>query len=438
MLGLYRLLTVLLGPAVAVYLRRRQRAGREHPERMVERFGHAGRARPAGPLIWIHAASVGEALSVLPLIDLLAARPQAPAILLTTGTVTSARLMAERLPAGAIHQFVPVDVPGAVKRFLDHWRPDLALWLESEFWPNLIRATRARGTPMLLVNARLGHRSYRRWRRLPGIIRPVLACFSLCLAQSRAEAERLIELGAPQARYGGNLKAAASPLPADETALADLQAILGDRPRWLAASTHDGEEVIAGDCHQRLKTDFPGLLTTIVPRHPERGGAIRDALTVRGLVVAQRSASQMPDDATDIYLADTLGELGLFYRLNDIAFIGGSLVPHGGQNPLEAARLGCAILHGPHVFNFAETVGELTAAGAAHMVADGAALAAEVAALLAAPDVRKQRIASATGVAAAGGRILEEIVREIDNHLPLAAGPPVEGSPESEQRHARA
>jgi 3-deoxy-D-manno-octulosonic-acid transferase len=338
-----------------------------------------------------------------------------------------------------IHQFVPVDLPRAVRRFLDHWQPDLALWLESEFWPNLIRETRAHGTPMLLINARLSPTSYRRWRRLPGIIGPVLACFSLCLAQSRAEAERLTELGAPEARYGGNLKAAAPPLPVDESALAVLAAAVGQRPRWLAASTHDGEEAIAADCHRRLQADYPDLLTTIVPRHPERGAAIRDALAARGLTVAQRSADQAPGAETDILLADTLGELGLFYRLNDIAFIGGSLIPHGGQNPLEAARLGCAILHGPHVFNFSETIGELTAAGASRMVEDGPALADELAALLAAPEVVKQRIASATGVAAAGSEILENIVREIDNHLPLAADPAVAGKPAADdQRHAHA
>jgi 3-deoxy-D-manno-octulosonic-acid transferase len=411
---------------------------------MAERFGHAGLERPGGPLIWIHAASVGEANSVLPLIDLLAGRPVPPAILLTTGTVTSARLMAQRLPAGVLHQFVPVDTPGAVRRFLDHWRPDLALWLESEFWPNLIRETRARGTPMLLINARLSPTSYKRWRRLPGIIRPVLACFSLCLAQSRAEADRLADLGAPDARYGGNLKSAAPPLPADDADLAALQAALGDRPRWLAASTHDGEETIAADCHQRLKPDFPRLLTTIVPRHPERGAAIRDALVARGLSVAQRSTGQMPDSGTDIYLADTLGELGLFYRLNNIAFIGGSLVPHGGQNPLEAARLGCAILHGPQVFNFSETIGELTAAGAAHVVDDGEALKQALADLLREPDVLRQRVASATDAASDGDGILEDILREIDNHMPLAAQPAADPSTtatdaaDNDQRHARA
>ncbi len=428
MLGLYRFLTRVLSPVLRLYLHRRRRAGKEHPERMPERFGRPGRERPPGRLIWLHAASVGEANSVLPLITALSASAAPPNILLTTGTVTSARLMEDRLPAGAIHQFVPIDTPGAVDRFLEHWHPDLALWLESEFWPNLILETHRRGVPMMLINARLSPQSYRRWRRQPNVIGPILQSFAACFARSDKEARQLNELGAKDARYCGDLKAAAPPLPADPDALKDLSLLMADRPRWLAASTHDGEEAAAAVCHKALKDSLSGLLTTIVPRHPERGAAIQAALAGQGLTIARRSLGERPDDKTDIYVADTLGELGLFYRLHEVAFIGGSLVAHGGQNPMEAARLDCTVLHGPHVFNFGDVYGELTAAGAARLVEDGPALEQELSRLLQSPDIVRQRVASAATAAAASTQILDLILAEIYRHLP-DGGTPAEDEP---------
>ncbi len=290
--ALYRAGTELLGPAIELWLKRRLARGKEDPARLSERLGRPGRDRPPGRLVWLHGASVGEAISVLPLIDRLLAARDDVSVLLTTGTVTSARLMAERLPARAFHQFAPVDRPSAVERFLDHWRPDLALWVESELWPNLVAETAKRGAAMALVNARLSERSYRRWRRLGWLIRPMLSAFALTLAQSEADAQRLRALGARDVRCLGNLKSAAPPLVVDKAALAELSAALGGRPRWLAASTHPGEEAIAADVHRRLAPRLPGLLTVIAPRHPERGPELAEAL---GATVARRSAGEPPD-----------------------------------------------------------------------------------------------------------------------------------------------
>ncbi|MCH7555003.1 MAG: 3-deoxy-D-manno-octulosonic acid transferase, partial [Proteobacteria bacterium] len=308
---LYRALTVLATPLIAVYLGYRRRAGKEDPERFPERLGVAGAERPEGMLVWVHGASVGEALAALPLIErILKSRP-ALHVLLTTGTVTSARLMAERLPARARHQFSPIDRPDAVAGFLDHWRPDLAVWSESEFWPNLLTETQARGVPMILVNGRMSDRSYRRWKLMRGVIRRLLGGFALCLAQSEADAKRLRDLGAKEVRAVGNLKSAASPLPVDQAALDDLRNAIMARPRWLAASTHAGEETIVAASHRALAADHPGLLTIIAPRHPERGPTIAAGLREIGLTVAMRSAGDPIDRYVDIYIADTLGELGL-------------------------------------------------------------------------------------------------------------------------------
>src|SRR5271155_2761963 len=265
---LYSALTRPLTPLAMVYLAQRRRRGKEHLIRFRERRGIPSGTRPTGPLVWIHAASVGEATTVLGLIEHLLDTRLDLEILVTTGTVTSARLLETRLPARARHQFVPIDLPSWIGRFLDHWRPDLALWVESELWPNLVLATHARGIPMMLVNGRLSARSYRRWRRWPGLIGPMLGAFAQCLAQDAAQAERLRLLGARDVAAVGDLKAAGNALPVDETQLWRLRREIGPRPRWLAASTHQGEEAIAAAVHARLALGHPGLLTIIAPRHP--------------------------------------------------------------------------------------------------------------------------------------------------------------------------
>lgn len=413
-LRLYRALTTVLGPLVILYLLRRMARGKEDRARFAERRGNAGRGRPEGPLVWVHAASIGEAVSMLALIDEIVATHPALSVLVTTGTVTSARLLATRLPEGrAFHQYVPVDRPAYVRRFLDHWRPDLALWVESELWPNLVMATQARGIPLLLVNGRMSQASFARWQRWPAIINPVIGAFDLCLAQDAVQAERLRQLGARRALSVGNLKAAAGPLPVSEAELAKLAAQAAGRPLWLAASTHEGEEAIAAEVHRRLKERWPDLLTIIVPRHPARAAGIAALLRQRELRVARRSAAETIDPTVEIYLGDTLGELGLFYRLAGIAFIGGSMVPSGGHNPLEAALLDCAVLHGPDMSNCAAIARDLAAAGAALTVRDAEEFAAALARLLADPAERARRAAAGLDVAADNRAVLDAVMERI-------------------------
>ena len=408
--ALYRAMTAAAAPFVVRYLDRRRRHGKEDGERIGERFGVATAARSPSPLLWVHAASVGEANSVLALIEQILAQRPAIEVLMTTGTVAAARLLGDRLPERACHQFVPVDVPDAVERFLDHWHPDLAIWVESELWPNLVLATRRRGIPMLLANARLSARSLARWRALPGLVRPVLGSFDLCLAQDEVQAERIRRLGAGVVASVGDLKAAAAPLAADPAALAALRSQIGARPVWLAASTHAGEEEIAATAHRHIAANHPGLLTIIAPRHPVRAPAIAAMLAARGLRVARRGAGDAIGADADVYLADTLGELGVFFRLAGIAFIGGSLVRKGGHNPFEAARLDCAIVHGPDMTNCAAMAGALDAAGAALTVCDAASLAAAVAQLLADPPERNARAVAAARIAAASGGTLDAVL----------------------------
>lgn len=424
-LGAYRLATVLAAPVALGLLAARRLRGKEDGARVSERLGQASLARPEGKLVWLHAASVGEAQSSLALIDRLLALGPKVGVLVTTGTVTSAQLMAERLPVRAFHQFVPVDRPAWVRRFLDHWRPDLALWIESELWPNLVFETAARRVPMVLINARMSDRSFASWQRWPSIILPLLRCFRRVLAQSEADAARFRSLGARDVLATGSLKYDAAPLPADGAELDRIERGIGERVHWLAASTHPGEEERIAAAHRMLATRHAGILTVLVPRHPARGGEIASQLRGMGLEVAQRSRGEPIGPTTQIYLADTMGELGLFYRLASIVFVGGSLVPKGGQNPLEPARLGCAILYGLHMDNFRAIAADLIRAGAAEEVRNAAGLADAVATLLDDEGLRERRCNAARRTTAAGGGVIENVLAALARELaPLRAPRP--------------
>jgi 3-deoxy-D-manno-octulosonic-acid transferase len=340
-------------------LRARAGRGKEDMARIGERHGRASRVRPAGTLVWVHGASVGESIATLPLVSAIL-QAQGRHVLVTTGTVTSARLMGERLPPRAFHQYAPLDAPASVRRFLGHWRPDLALFVESELWPNLILETHARGVPMALINARISDRSFRGWSRAGALAKRLLSAFDECLAQDEASEKRLKALGARSVTVSGSLKADAAPLPVDEAALQLFKNAVGARPLFLAASTHPGEEIQLLDVALKLRPK--NALTVIVPRHPARGAEIEAEAIAKGLATQKRSTGALPDASTEIYVADTLGELGLFYRAAPFAFLGGSLIPHGGQNPLEPARLGVAVLTGAHTHNFEETFRTLLAA----------------------------------------------------------------------------
>jgi 3-deoxy-D-manno-octulosonic-acid transferase len=414
----YRSLTALARPLVPFILRRRQRRGKEDAARLTERMGCPSAPRPAGRLVWLHAASVGETLSILPLIAALAEARPSVSFLLTTGTVTSAALAAQRLPPRTQHQYAPLDVPQFVRGFLDHWRPDLAVLTESEIWPNLILQSSARGIPLALVNARMTTRSYRRWRRNGGMARPLFGRFALVLAQNEGLARRFKSLGAISAMACGNLKVDTPPLPVDAAELERLGQALAGRPLLLAAGTHEGEDGIVADAHRQLRGKFPDLCTILAPRHPERGPAIAAMLAAQGIAAARRASGELPGSACEIYIADTLGELGMLYSLAPVALVGGSLVDRGGHNPIEAVRLGTAVLTGPHRQNFADTYKALVKRQAATVVGSAAELAEEAGRLLGDPaelaQMRERAEAALAGLSGALPRTVEALLR----HLP--------------------
>jgi len=427
LLTVYRGLTDLSAPLVHILLRRRLARGKEDPARIQERLGRASIPRPPGPLVWVHGASVGESLALLPLVEALLRDRPGLTVLCTTGTVSSARMMADRLPAGARHQFVPLDRRAYLRRFLDHWRPDLLLLAESEFWPNLIIETHRRGVPLVLLNGRVSDRSFTNWRRFaPGLMRDMLGRFALGLAQSDLDAVRLRALGADPVSSVGNLKFAADPAPVNGDDLTRARAVLGDRPRWLALSTHPGDEAVAARAHRRLAEHFPDVLTLVVPRHAPRGNEVRAAIEDEGVTVAQRSRTEAPDTSHGVYLADTMGEVGLFCRLAPVVVMGKSLLGDGGgQNPLEPARLGAAVLFGPHMENFRDISQRMLAAGAARMVADEDDLVEALASLLGDADARDRMgragRAFASGEAHVLGRVLAELAPLLDRLAPIGA-----------------
>jgi len=414
-LRLYQLASAAGSPMAPQVLARRLHRGKEHPERLGERRGEATLERPEGPLIWVHGASVGEMLAVVPLIEKL--RVQDFAVLVTSGTVTSAALAEQRLPDGTLHQFIPLDAPRFVRRFLDHWQPGLALFVESDLWPNLILSCAERRIPMILVNGRLSKRSFTRWRRLPSTIAALLGRFDLCLAQSAADAERYAQLGAPRVLTTGNLKLDVPAPPVDQAALKRLKDIIGNRPVVAAASTHPGEEAAIIAAHNRLQAKFPKLLTVIAPRHPARGESIAELAKAAGLSAALRSRRAQPMPDVGLYIADTLGELGLIYRIAPIVFMGGSLASHGGQNPIEAVRLGAAVVHGPHVWNFSEIYATLDAAHGAELIDDEEALTARLGAWLADAQARKAVADAAAATVGKLGGALKRTLAALDPYL---------------------
>lgn len=411
----YRKLSAMAMPVTGLLLSRRLKQGKEDAARVGERRGFAGVDRPNGPLIWIHGASVGEVLAAAELIERL--RTLNVRILLTSGTVTSAAIVAKRFPSDVIHQYVPFDAPRYVARFLDHWQPSLALFIESDLWPNLILANAARRIPMVLINGRMSHRSFPRWQRAYATISALLGRFDLCLAQSQTDAERFSALGGRDVVATGNLKLDVQAPPADHAKLERLQAITQGRTVVVAASTHAGEEEIVADVHQRLSNEFPSLLTVIVPRHPARGEAIARMAYSAGLHVALRSQEQLPTKDTDIYVADTLGELGLFYRLAPIVFMGGSLVERGGQNPIEAIKLGAAVLHGPHVFNFTDVYGALDDARGAGQIETAEGLATQIGYWLTDQVARQRTVEAGHGVVDRLGGALERTLGALEPYL---------------------
>ena len=367
---LYRIFITLAMPFILIWLFIRRRRGKEDQVRWRERFGKDLPARPKGRLIWMHGASVGECLSMQPLIRRLLEKNPALHIMVTSGTVTSAALMQKRLPERAFHVYVPVDLGGAVRRFVGHFKPDAVLWFESEFWPNALNEIHQKKIPLVLLNGRISDRSFRRWQRFLCLIKPILGMFTFVFGQTEEDARRLRVLGAPDAVCVGNIKCAAPPAPFNPEDLKNLLAAIGHRPCWVGGSTHPDEESQMADVHQALLKEFPDLLTISAPRHPERREEIKAAFEKRGLTVAVRSKGDKITKEVQVYLADTLGEMGLIYQLAPIVFVGGSLIPFGGQNMLEPMRLKRVVMIGPHAFNFRAIVASGKEKGALIEVVD--------------------------------------------------------------------
>ena len=397
----WRLLTGALSPVAGLLLRRRATHGKEDWARLNERLGISGKARPEGRLIWVHGASVGESLSALPLIEKLL---ENATVLVTSGTVTSAAMMSQRLPKGALHQFVPLDTPSAVARFLDHWKPDAGLFVESDLWPNLILGAKARGVKLALVNARISARSAERWHWARKSVATLLAAFDMVLAQDEEGAERFRKLGARKVEVVGSLKADAPALPVDEDALTQLRKAIGTRPILLAAQTHPGEDETILPAHDLLRARFPDLLTILVPRHTARGADLEMLCGARAH--RRRSAGGQISPQTAVYIADTMGEMGLFYRLAPFCFLGGTLVPLGGHNVLEPASLHCAVLAGPHTSSAPRAYEAVLQAQGFGRVLSSSDIAREAEQLLGDPALaRAAADAAARGAAALAGAV---------------------------------
>ena len=365
-LKLYAGLARLFHGVAPGLLQSRVRKGKEDAARWRERLGQSQASAPRAPVVWFHGVSVGESLSALPVIERLRVERPDLQVVITTATTTSAEILARRLPAGVVHQFAPIDTPQAATAFLDHWRPGLAVFIESDIWPNLLAALGARHVPYALLSARITEKTYRGWQAWSGAMRQVLSGYSLVMAQDRDSEQRLVAMGVATAP-AANLKTVGAPLNVDETALAALDALIGDRRVLLAASTHYGEDALIAHALEAYIRD--GDLLILVPRHPLKAGDIRIDIESLGLHVAQRSLNEPLTAATQVYMADTLGELGLFFSLADLVIMGGSFQSGvGGHNPLEPARLGKSVITGPDTFNWQGIFADLVDAGGAFRI----------------------------------------------------------------------
>lgn len=356
-------------PLVSCYLRWRSFKGKESNTRLLERRGITSISRPDKPLLWIHAVSVGESLISLTLTQAILKLYPHVHILLTTTTASSAKIIGKRLPKNTIHQFCPVDTPQAVRRFLEHWKPDLALWIESEFWPNLMHMTQERGIPTILLNGRISLKSFSNWKKFKGMIAALLSRLDLCAVQSAQQAAFFQTLGASNISIMGNAKIMMTPLKVDSKKYKSLKKAIGERPLWLAASTHAGEEELIYKAHKILKKDYPDLLTILVPRHIERAASLQHLALKEGLASALQTETTSLA-GVEVYIGNTLGELATFYALSPVVLMGATCVPKGGHNPIEAAQLGSFVLHGPHIFNNLQLYEILSSLGFSEKIQD--------------------------------------------------------------------
>jgi 3-deoxy-D-manno-octulosonic-acid transferase len=416
-LNSYKFLSIIFYPFIFLYLVFRLTRGKEDKKRFKERFGYASISRPNSKLIWFHASSVGESLSILPIIEHINNHHSEFKILVTTGTINSAKIMQKRLPENAFHQYVPIDSLQAVNRFLDYWDPSLVIWTESEFWPNLLRET-VNKCPIILVNGRISDNSFATWKKHKLAIKKLLGYFSIILSQSYQDDSRFKELGAENVHYTGNLKYCSPAPSANEGELLKLKSQIGAKVVLMAASTHSKEEQKLAEIYQNLKAKNPNLFLIIAPRHPARMEEIlEDFASVGNFKVAVRSQKQEIELGTDIYLADTIGEYGIFYRLSEIVFIGGSLIPHGGQNLLEPARLSNVIIMGPYMHNFKEISERFLEEKAGFQVESEFELEEEIGELLKHPEIRQETIKNALDIVSSTNGILKQVTEVIDAYI---------------------
>ena len=362
MYPVYWLVTFLSAPILRLILKKRLSKGKESQSRYLEKASVIKKARPPGTLIWVHGASVGEAQSALILVNKITQSYPNINVLMTTGTLTSATLMEKKLPPNAFHQFYPLDHPQWVQKFIQHWQPDAVLWMESELWPNMLSAIKDAQIPAALINARMSEKSFQTWKKIPSLANKTISTFNRILCQTPTDQGYYNALGAADTLVTDNLKYSATPLSCDQDDLETLRKSITDRPVWLYASTHDGEEQIACELHRKLAKEIPALLTIIVPRHPERRDEIRSTCSTDDLNLKFRGENKAPPSNTDqIYIADTLGELGLFYSVSPVACIGRSLSNDGGggHNPIEAAQQNTAVIHGKNIQNLQDIYDEM-------------------------------------------------------------------------------
>ncbi len=412
------LVRVLYPVAISRYIEKRKENGKEDIKRFNERLGQPTLKRPEGKLFWLHGASVGESLSMLPLIDkLLETYPDAH-VMVTTGTITSAELMSKRLPKRAFHQYIPIDNPKFTNRFIKHWQPDAALWFESELWPAMLSTIKKKNIPLILVNGRISNKSFKRWQQFDFVCKELLACFTYCLGQSDEDAYRLRVLGAKEAGCLGNLKYAGLPLPVDEDKKKQILSEINGRTVWLASSTHDDEEMKIARFHSEIKKDFPDLLLIVAPRHPNRGEEIQKNMQEElGLNVSLRSKNEPITEQTDVYIANTIGEMGLWYNICPIVFIGGSLIPHGGQNFMEPSRCRDAVIVGPYMHNFTDALNRALNADAVTQVKNVIELSNQVCLLLENSNLLETRRQKAYDWAMSESKVLNGIMDKIKQYI---------------------
>ncbi|AFX99576.1 3-Deoxy-D-manno-octulosonic-acid transferase family protein [Candidatus Endolissoclinum faulkneri L2] len=417
-LQIYKAIATLLGLFLDVYFRLKVLQGKENKARLEERRGIATQSRPSGRLIWLHAVSVGEAAALLALIKILHDTKPWVTLLLTTSTVTSGNFICKLLPEGVIHQFIPIDRLAWVERFLDYWRPDLAIWMESDLWPTMVSEADRRGIHMVIVSGRLSFGTFQRWKSIGNLAKPLFGAFDLVLAANHEQVKRFLALGCVDVRYVGNLKDSIVPPKVDIKIATTLRNAIAGRPVWLAASTHRGEDAIVFDAHAQIVKSKPNLLTVIVPRHTNRSDEIACMAERNGLSLARRSANQPIKERTSVYLADTMGEIAIFYSVIPITFLAGSMVKVGGHNPMEASYCGTALIFGPLIANNRESADALLAAGGAREVNDAGSLAKTVRDLLDDPVTTSKMGACARRVAMARAIKINFILEALEPMLP--------------------